>query len=119
MNQNQDAFNTIVRGLLKQGTPSLDDQEACAYRGEHGHKCAVGMLISDEFYTVHLEAKNVRNPTVAKALKDSGWTDVDHFFLRDLQVIHDEIAPEKWPAAFVEIAQDYNLECPEELKCLL
>jgi len=43
-------FNTVATHLLTQGCQSLKPNGNCAYRGENGTKCAVGVLISNRNY---------------------------------------------------------------------
>lgn len=51
----QEAFDQVVRGLASQGwrwslTTCGDGSETCAYRGDHGRRCAMGWLIPDDDY---------------------------------------------------------------------
>ena len=60
---NEEAFKISANGLLKQGRKSVGSTENavlmglgyCRYRGDHGRKCAIGLLIPDEEYSVHME----------------------------------------------------------------
>lgn len=54
---NQEIYDKVVRGVLKQGCPSVQDDNPsrCRYRGKGGTKCAAGFLILDEKYTESLE----------------------------------------------------------------
>jgi len=46
----QETFDKVARHLLTQQAKAEQPDGNCAYRGEHGRKCAVGCLISDEEY---------------------------------------------------------------------
>lgn len=51
----QQIFDTAVKGVLEQGCASINAQEACVLRGENDAKCAVGYLIPDEAYEESME----------------------------------------------------------------
>lgn len=64
----------------------------CRYRGPDGFKCAVGHLISDEYYLASLEGRNADDPAVVQALRGSGaFSDAmfESGFLTELQGAHD------------------------------
>lgn len=114
----QQCFDIAAPALLKQGRKSLQnpecepDHEKCAYRGADGSRCAVGFLIADECYDRRMEDK-----TAAQLIRDfpdlgpllSGAYANDVHFLTDMQMIHDEEAPEMWPEAFRRLARNYGL----------
>lgn len=62
---NQQAFNTVVQHLRTQGAPSetynpKSGGNLCVYRHPDGvRRCAVGVLIPDEYYTPQMENKAV------------------------------------------------------------
>ena len=58
-----DVFNHVIEHLRKQGTKSLSsvDKEMCAYRGEGGAMCAIGVLIADDEYDPSFEGKTVEH----------------------------------------------------------
>jgi hypothetical protein len=109
----QEAFNVAVEHLRKQGRPALKDYN-CHYRTEEGNKCAIGALISDEFYSPDMEGWDATVPPVAEALRASGW-DLDSTFALELQLLHDGQAwrwdLEKDAKSF---AKSYNLQVPPE-----
>lgn len=49
-----EALNVIVKNLKAGATQSLNAKN-CAYRGENGAKCFIGMLIPDEVYDPQLD----------------------------------------------------------------
>ena len=62
-------------------------------------KCAIGCLISDEFYSEEIESKTVDEPIVKEALKNSlnqPITSEDIELLKDLQDLHDYLDPKEW-----------------------
>lgn len=71
-----------------------DDGEVfCMYRTPGGLKCAVGCLISDEFYEEELEGKTCKSSPVLHALKLSGVPVGNSrliCFLNGAQIAHDE-----------------------------
>jgi hypothetical protein len=111
---NQQAFDTMVQHLRKQGQRSRErDSTTCAYRGADGLKCAVGALIPDEIYNEEIEGKSItrlliseRNtfPELSKLFEG-----VDEQLLDGMQNIHDYSEPNQWEYNFKSIAEDYNL----------
>jgi hypothetical protein len=75
----QEAFNKICEGLVAQGRGSFvqeivdadGDLEPvrCMYRGAHGAKCAVGILIDDTHYNPVMEGISVGNDIVSEQNK--------------------------------------------------
>lgn len=56
----QKLFDTVVKGLLAQGMPSIDTHNLeCKYRGPGGTKCAAGQIIPDEDYDPSWEGNSV------------------------------------------------------------
>lgn len=84
----QEAFDIVVKHLFGQKRPSTSRNGVCAYRGEKGHKCAIGALISDEEYAPELENKVVTILDLEGALPSS-LRGLDIGFLTELQAIHD------------------------------
>jgi hypothetical protein len=117
---NQRILDTVAAHLLKQGKKSTMDHphlsSQCAYRGEEGTKCAIGCLISDEYYTPSIEGRGVGSPDISVALDKSlgeigvygGAADVLH----RLQVLHDFTDPEDWAKALESLAKLTYLDVP-------
>jgi len=87
-----DVFNHVIDHLRKQGFQSLFGERAtCAYRGDRGAMCAVGVLIADDEYDFSLENKgitllveqNLLNPDLKKRIAPNLE------MLIDLQEFHD------------------------------
>ena len=87
----QEIFDYVTPLLFAQGERSmLEGGTTCAYRGEHGMRCAVGFLIPDELYSDGLEGKSAMDVDMTKRLNNVILTDDDlGLFLTDLQDVHD------------------------------
>lgn len=115
--QRQEIFNIVAAHLMKQGKRSEMGffAKICMYKF-NGLKCAVGVLIKDEFYDELMERKSVHSPLVREALRKSGW-DIGHGdigegdieFLSRLQHIHDSVAVEEWSEGLSLFAYNYRL----------
>lgn len=47
----QEVFDHVVKGLASQGfAQSLNGGDQCAYRGDHGRRCAAGWCMTDQEY---------------------------------------------------------------------
>lgn len=124
----QQTFDKVCDHLIAQNdrslapsAPELWDSHimgagGCAYRGERGLKCAVGVLIADEYYTKDLEGLDVYADQVQQALEKSGVPhDNDSLALLDkLQRLHDEVNPLDWPHRLCRLGEkfDLNVEKP-------
>lgn len=109
----QAVFDKIRRHLKKQGRRSEKLPLFCAYRNEDGLKCAIGCLITDEFYTQNLEGQAIEANAVLKAVAASLGTTLskkDKDFLGELQTIHDEVHPDDWEDRFEDLADRYDLK---------
>jgi len=53
-----DIIDKTLQHLLDQG-PAINAHGSCEYRAENGNKCAVGLWISDEEYTISFEGTDV------------------------------------------------------------
>lgn len=116
----QEIFDTVASHLLTQNQRSVgywvkceDSEESffndtsCAYRGQNGLKCAVGVLISDQDYSPQIEGESIR------CLMGTYQPNLDHLkreVIRTLQFIHDNHSPKDWGAKLKHVAKTYNLE---------
>ena len=57
---NQQAFEISVKHMLCAKGQSINSEGDCAYRGKHGRKCAIGVLIPDEQYHEEMEGESVK-----------------------------------------------------------
>jgi hypothetical protein len=110
-----EVFDFIASRLLAQGEKSLAPDGACAYATEDGLQCAAGLLFSPE-------AAAVIETTLGFMYNNSEWCRVvDYGFasdahvglISDLQKIHDNEKPSRWPAALAAlretvVAGDYS-----------
>lgn len=51
----RDFFVRTLAALIRQGGPSMVDSSMCAYRGQQGRACAIGVWLPDEKYKRSLE----------------------------------------------------------------
>lgn len=127
----QAIYDKIKNHLLTQNERSMcdndDGEEVCAYRGEEGRMCAVGVLISDKAYTPYLEDKAWSTKEVAEALCKSGiavdyfdytqslsrqaWLNADpvRTLLQGAQDIHDTVVTHGWKIKLEELADELGL----------
>lgn len=112
----QEIFDKVSRHLLTQGERSMmpvdtvDGRDSiCAYRGECGKMCAVGVLIDDAAYTDLLEGKAVNDAFVVAALRASGVEDGTSPLLQELQAVHDAVPSRYWGEALSSIAEKFDL----------
>ena len=111
---NQQAFDIVAEGLLRQNAKSMCvTGTECMYRGFNGRKCAAGFLIPDEKYERSLEYQSVDNREVLDVLP--GGLNVG--LIKALQFTHDCYMVSEWPRQLRLIAERHHLN-PEVLdKC--
>lgn len=130
----QEIFDKVATHLLKQNRKCEDSDEACCYRNK-GMKCAIGALIPDEIYDPVIERKRIVDildrdgcgagddsqlyNKVCKSISDFlGITSKeDHYFLFQLQRIHDHTKPGRWEYKLRHLAGLYDLKYGEDV-CL-
>lgn len=82
---------------------------ACAYRGEDGKKCALGILIPDDKYNPDIEG--ARGSDVIKNYTEIKKPSKGLLRLADaLQAIHDTIEPTSWGDALRALAISHGLK---------
>lgn len=115
MNQ-QEAFDLAWKTVIAQGKPSRNEETSmCQIRGDGGTKCALGALISDEDYSIHLEEWTAKK--VAKKFR------LNEFFLSNMQEAHDNASAFRNVESFVEgfkwrmkrVAETYGLVVPYDV----
>lgn len=109
----QEIFDIAYRGLAAQGFKQslTPNGESCAYRGEHGRKCAVGFLLDDEAYTYAFEGVSAANPGVLRRARISNALSA---FARDLQKCHDlNPCPSDMSVGLVRFASRHGLTIPQ------
>jgi hypothetical protein len=109
----QQLFDTIVKALKAQGWKRslAKNGLGCAYRGEHGRKCAIGHIIPDEI------AKDNENMTVGSMILDKKivFTNAQSRGLaKELQHDHDQgMTPEKMRERLKKTAAYFELSDAE------
>ena len=114
---NQQAFDTMVQHLRKQGKRSVElnyvGMSGCKYRNSDGLRCAIGALIPDAVYRKEMEGQAIdrllinkrdRFPQLCKLFEG-----IDEQLLSDMQNIHDFNEPDRWERQFELCADAYNL----------
>lgn len=108
----QFVFDKITTHLLTQNERSVDGSR-CRYRDDKGRKCAIGVLILDQFYSIWLEGPGIFNSAIAESVEKSlgqALSFDDKSFLSKLQEIHDIYDPFHWKEKFSEFAEFYKLK---------
>lgn len=122
----QATLEAVIIALVTQGRPSITSRGRCKYRGPHDCKCAIGHLISDEYYQDILEGEPVQddNPRVIRAVEQSLGVELkykDINFLQELQQSHDQASFdfdeffERLDEELRDLCKRWNLRFPEEL----
>lgn len=109
-----------VAGVPEGGIGGIE--EKCLYRGPEGTKCFVGALIPDELYHPRLESHGVFSNDVRQVLTEAGvipeafgvgdpsFSNIDAIgFLREIQLIHDNMFVTSWPRHFQNLATKHGL----------
>lgn len=115
--ENQEIFDTVVAHLRKQGCKSVKlaadggpaygiEGISCLYRGPNGLMCAAGCLIADEDYSPEMEDISANRGILQDYFEEMGC---DTYFIRKLQIIHDEECVQDWEDEFERLAQRYGL----------
>lgn len=96
---NEEISKKIRDHLTQQRAQSLRGNAydgECAYRGEEGRMCAVGVLLADEDYSPDMEGCGIsecgadpRWVAISKALAARYGTHIDFFMLAEWQRYHD------------------------------
>jgi len=109
-------FYKVKKHLLTQGERSYSENDGgvCLYRSPNGMSCAVGCLMTDDMYSVHLERNNVTNSTIVKVL--TPIIGVHHYkrtmkleLLTMLQRLHDVVPVSNWSIKLDEIQKKYGI----------
>ena len=126
---NQEAFTRIVTHLRKQGEKSIDSCGACRYRDPvTKRRCAIGVLITDEFYSEAIEGRTCLDLQALGLLK-AALPRVSFGLLNSCQGGHDIYPCSQWEQKWREVATYYGLIVPileeppleekEELVCAI
>jgi len=109
----QKVFNKVRDHLLTQKVRSqtlTGTVPSCLYRGPNGTKCAIGILIKDEFLDPRDNKAALWGivPTLEKSLETTLSMEETEF-LADLQQIHDATEVENWKDALDDFADERGL----------
>jgi hypothetical protein len=108
----QELYDYIVEAIVKQGRPSVGDNDRCLYRGPDGLKCAAGHVIPDSMYSELMENRSILDLSgFGKAPKSL----VHHAeLISRLQDAHDAASSGKFLDAFLStvsrVAEDHDLK---------
>ena len=101
-------IDRAAEGLIKQGAWSIlkisPMDTICAYRGENGTACAVGLLITDEEYAEALYASNptqMPQPYFGEVMQVMDWGDYRDFFADMQHWMHDSNFEKEFSADLV------------------
>ena len=116
----QEVFDYVIGHLVSQGKQSIQMEggESCAYRGDNGAKCAVGVLIPDEVYNDVMEGDSV-DGLIENFPRECMITGIKKHkdILNSLQNMHDSFSAWQNQDSFSRKAQHiadlYNLTVPE------
>ncbi len=115
----KEMFEKVRDGLFAQGKKSTKNG-MCAYRGENDTKCAIGILIADEYYDktfegigispLGLEAISSKEMILRGAIAKSLGRSLDKndlSFFGAMQYIHDTFEPLLWAGKLSEYAEEH------------
>lgn len=113
----QEIFDTVAKHLFTQGERSFHEG-MCLYRGPHGTKCAVGVLMSDEVYDQKMDHHPDSGPTDVCSIVNNfalpDWFKENINLLISLQYAHDHV--NNWQGTkdmrdkLREVAREANLD---------
>lgn len=119
MRTRQEAFDIIYAHALsmKEKSTFSDKNGVCAYRGQGGNKCFIGVLIPDEEYKESFERRGVAQQSedgTFVILSAAGLSEEDLAFACELQDIHDLNTKDSWAWFLAAFAKDHGLEVPAQ-----
>ncbi len=89
----QELYDFVVAAIVKQGRPSVGDNDRCLYRGPDGLKCAAGHVIPDSMYSKKMESLDVGRLSELNLIPESLFPHKK--LLKNLQEDHDEGYPQE------------------------
>jgi hypothetical protein len=112
---NKKIMDIVEPHMLNQASRSvsyISGNEKCAYRGDDGMKCAVGVLIDDAHYSESFDMGGfpVWDESVAMAVEASLGEKLDALnmtFLSELQKIHDVQPVSAWPRCLAALRKSH------------
>ena len=112
---NQEAFDKVWEHFVVNGGPfsRSDNAGGCAYRGDGGARCAMGVLIPDEMYSTDMEGTRASS-VIEKFPALKGL--VDGRFADKLQGCHDDTSTPNFrndiESNLRDLAEIYKLAIP-------
>lgn len=106
----QEVFDQVAEHLLKQNEQSFRGS-ICAYRGEHGLKCAAGCLIADDEYSEEWDDEEWDECGINwSELVNKGLASPAHATLvSKLQAVHDGYSQDYWKSQLAKVADYFKL----------
>jgi hypothetical protein len=113
----REIYEHVSAHLLEQHAVSEDENGSCRLRGNHGRKCAVGSLVSDELYHPNLEGigigyyRHAADGTLLRALYASNVNAYDPVIvdlLCELEQIHDNASVDQWHLLLAALGKRYG-----------
>ncbi|MGF6879780.1 hypothetical protein [Paraburkholderia sp. MM5477-R1] len=110
-------YERVSAHLLNQGAVSEDENGSCRLRGDNDRVCAVGSLVSDEFYHPDIEGigisyyRHARDGKLLQALYASNVNAYDPGIvdlLCELEEIHDGASVDQWPDLLAALGKRYG-----------
>ena len=107
-----ETFDTVSAHLLSQNERCQNEEEVCAYRGDNGLMCAVGVLIKDDAFDEKCNLDLLGLSGVNLMLENSGINTgtKSMSLLHALQTVHDQTQPSKWKQSLKDVAMKHGLK---------
>lgn len=107
----REVFEHVRDHLIKQNQQSMTENGFCVYRGPNGTSCAIGCLISEEFYDQdEMEDMPANSSYVMDGIRLSNpeWvmSNQNTEMLMILQRMHDALTPYTWEEDFAYIEEE-------------
>lgn len=106
----QEIFDQAAKHLLTQNEKSQDIINGiltCVYRQSNELKCAVGVFIADDEYSLEMERVAIESSRFDRFFINANN---QRFFLDNLQEIHDNRLVKEWKGALINLAQGNSLD---------
>ena len=112
----REIYERVSAHLLNQRAVSEDENGSCRLRGANGRKCAIGSLVSDEFYRPDIEGIGIsyyRHARDGKLLRVLYASNVNAYdpgivdLLCELEQVHDDVSVDQWPHLLAALGKRY------------
>lgn len=113
----REIYERVSAHLLNQAAVSEDENGSCRLRGANGRKCAIGSLVSDEFYHPDIEGigisyyRHARDGKLPRALYASNVNAYDPGIvdlLCELEQVHDDASIDQWPQLLTALGRRHG-----------